>query len=221
MKILRKYVREILNEKIRAGHGSTKLNQKFDINLFKTFTNVNDCYYYASSRLQLIGYGSSRSSFTLTSKKVLKIARTTYDVDQNKKEISTFKQYGDFDQYLTKIYDHDKNGLWIIADLVNPLNSLKELTNYFGIIYFNGLIRKICSISTSAFPGRGYDHSSFDDETFQKLSDEFTNGSEVSRKFLEFLINSYQKGLDVSDIGSYVQWGKTADGRIVLLDYGM
>jgi len=96
-----------------------------------------------------------------------------------------------FKNLITKVYDHDSKFYWIVVDLVKPLSHAGE-TNYDSMFTINhGVVHKSDYLKPDQLQSLK--------EFIAEQGDDF-NASEVQR------------------VG---QWGKTADGRFVLLDYGL
>lgn len=72
-KLLKAFITSVLSERIRST--SSTSTTSFKLNEFKKLQTTDDCIEYAKKRLKLLGEGSSRIVFILSSKKVLKIAK--------------------------------------------------------------------------------------------------------------------------------------------------
>jgi len=150
---------------------------------------------------------SNRVVFALNSSKVLKIAkRDALGRDQNLSEakIASDSQAA---PVLTKVFDYDPEGWWLVAELVRPLKSVKEWQQMMGGVE-HLTPRVLYSLALRNFHPNYVTDTEKKELAFprvQKLVEPFTV---VVRKHL------------VQELGSYDHWGKTSDGRLVVLDYG-
>jgi hypothetical protein len=90
--------------------------------------------HYAEERLQQIGDASSREALVLTSKKVLKIARNSRGINQNKFEVEQFEKLKHLP--ITKIFKYatGEHCTWLVSKLVKPIKNerqLKKITGFF------------------------------------------------------------------------------------------
>jgi hypothetical protein len=171
-------------------------SQTFDLNVFKSITDPIKSYAYARSHLKLIGKGSSRMVFEFNSKSVLKVAYNDAGLAQNKKEISVNSDPS-ASFAIARIHASDKNGLWVIVEAVRPINGMPEFSKLLGT-----------------------------DTNFYMFMQYARSGdlSELEGRALELataLVGLVKRhGLAWFDVDNEEHWGKTADGRVVLLDYG-
>lgn len=209
-KLLKEYIQLALTEKI---HNISKL--KFNLLNFDLNQSLDDKLNYADEHLQVIGAGSSRIVYILSGKKVLKIAKNEKGFAQNEQEFNVFSD-PDSKNIVAKIFDHADDFSWLISELTRPLKSEKEFANLLGLkknnsepnfeYYFldnpQQFIKNI---------GRDNLH----------LIDQYYEGDDKIIKFaydLKTFIEKYD--LAWVDLQPYHQWGKSPDGRLVLIDYG-
>jgi len=152
---------------------------------------------YAVEFLETLGKGSSRRAFLLSSKYALKIAINEKGIAQNEAELDVFTNPKSR-AIVAKVYDADQEGnKWLISDLVKPLDSEEEFEQLTGVKWylFSEQIR-------SHMQNRGADA--------QKLN-----------PWVQAVIaTARQNNLMHGDLRELSHWGKTPDGRCVLLDYG-
>jgi len=74
---------------------------------------------YAERYLPMLGEGSSRIVFALSSGKVLKIALNKAGEGQNGEEAEVW--FKSRSPYITQVYDFSKNNKWIISEIVKPI----------------------------------------------------------------------------------------------------
>jgi len=154
--------------------------------------------------LQKLGSGSARTVFLIDSKRVLKWAGnvrsfTSFEKGraQNKAELEV-SQNSEFGNLIAKIYRHDGWKYdWLLSELVRPITNTKEFKQLTGMHY------------------RNFHHALYGEE--ERVNDQktFTNPF-----FLEIKKLIEAENLITGDVAKYDHYGKTADGRVVLYDYG-
>jgi len=216
----------------------------------------DDQWEYANEHLELLGVGSARSVFLLSSRYVLKMARGDRGFSFEK---GTAQNEAEVDVYtdprtkpiVTKIYDFDpKKYTWVVSELVRPL-SHKEFVSTVGGEPDD--IARAVEIYTredySLEAANNYLEKNI--QNWNKkieaakggISDDPTDDSAVRLEKVEWWTDSIeefkraQKALDLDITKTVMElddefglisgdtitpghWGKTVDGRIVLLDYG-
>lgn len=196
---------------------------KFDLRKFKSIDNLEDKINYIKINLEKLGEGTARTTFLLSSKTVIKLAKPkfpTKGVEQNKSEVRVYQNIKD-KSIITKIYDYDPNYFWIMSELVRPVKSREEF-------------KKLTNISADVFKDIMYDISyghilynqSLEKNILNKLTLIYKNNSIEKLKLLNnnflhkviFLIEDFN--LNATDLGKYFHLGKSADNTVVLLDYG-
>lgn len=182
--------------------------------------------------------GTSRCAYRLSSKKVLKVALNAAGISQNKQEAKFFGEHPNLQKHLAKVYDSDKkNGLWIISELTNPLfldeRSYKfweEKTGFdFDILEYYYIQLLVKHIKPEQVLKTIVDfnlNKNISDEEKQQLQKQVIKQHFYALKFINDVIKpiSSVPGIGVGDIVSQEKidsWGATADGKIVLLDYGL
>ncbi len=198
--MLNKFIRATLQERVRS--------VVFKWNEFKELQTPQECDDYAKKHLQFIGQGSSRNSYVLTSKKVLKIARPghEYGTEQNKREVVNSYEVKPYQEFFTVLFDNAFDCRWIVSELVNPVKSMKEVHEFFGI--YPGFLS---GVLISVLKGKELD----------ELIQQYSVNEQKSTKFIEMIIWAKNNDIEISDWSGKDQWGRTTDGRIVILDYGI
>lgn len=186
---------------------------RFDLNKFKKIDDESDRMQYALSALQQLGEGGSRTVFRLTPKYVLKIASSERGKSQNATE-SAISEDTNYRRYLARVHSHAPDFSWVISDLVRPLQNEEEFENLFGMPFQEFRM---------AIEGRNY--WKWEGNPKWKVSgsnsphrDE-TVGTYGDIQNLRQLVKS--KKLHGPELQFIEHWGKTPDGRIVILDYGV
>ncbi len=181
---------------------------KFNMNEFKSLTSPSQMAEYATMRLRSIGSGSSRTAFEYSSGKVLKVASpfrgdvygtSKAGIAQNKAEVDAYTN-PKIKPITTKIFDYDSNFNWIISELVRPVSHF-EFESYVGCPPMEAAELAI------NFNKSGRTNFDYHDE-------------EVNEGFIEALASLIKEGTHSADLEVISHWGKTSDGRIVVLDYG-
>jgi hypothetical protein len=229
MRVLIEYIHTLLVEKQRAKHG-------FSFKKLDELKTLQEKFYYLRDHLEYISQGSSRFVFVLSSKKVIKLARNMAGVAQNKTEFDVYNTGPK--SIITKIFQHDPKFYWIVSELVRPFGKSGEFDKNIGttisvINHFAKMKMKtiedldeIIKFELNAFNAQKAKAEK--DPSFQK-DDHFALDLEINdnKKLLknipakEMIVAMSLSNFDTSDLGSDSQFGKTADGRIVVLDYGI
>lgn len=209
--LLREYLALVM-EKIRTKKGQKgMMGDKFSLKKFKSFDNYNVELAYAQKFLDLLGQGSSRAAFMLTNKYVLKIALNAKGIGQNEAEVDVYTNAAS-KAIVAKIYDSDPNYHWIISEVVKPIKDVKEFETLAGIDW-KGFSDYINHALHKDNPNKGAT-----DDTMPKFVQAVIQTAHVNKLLRGDLAQqdwSHEPTKDVLD-----HWGKSADGRIVLLDYG-
>lgn len=193
---LQEYVRLII-EAIRTKKGQKhEFGDKFSLEKFKKIRDQYQMRRYAHAFLQSLGEGSSRVAFVLSGKYALKIAKSTKGTAQNEAELEIFTN-PKTKNVLAKIYayDHEMTD-WLISDLVSPFDDEHQFESATGTSF-----SEFCAELRAAHLGE--------------------ERSDMSPLVKGVNITAEQNGMSLGDICKIDSWGKTPDGRCVLLDYGL
>lgn len=204
--LLREYL-DLMLEKIRSKKKvKTKFGKpNFDLEEFKSLPSEAIMRAYAMNYLEPLGQGSSRIAFVLSGnrQKVLKIALNEKGLAQNKAELEVYTDPATADM-AAKIYDTDENNRWIIADIVRPLTNPMEFKKLTGSDWDQFVQDMMSSVSQAARRRN------------MKLRDDAPEFTKKVYRMAEKGGNKLRQG----DLTVLDHWGKTADGRVVILDYG-
>jgi len=217
-------IRRILSERIRSDSGDKK-TLKFKMNEFKNLSTLQECNDYADSRLKVLGWGSSRNVYLLSSIKVLKIAKMkshTISGDagagmaQNQAEVEVSKNPR-LKNVVVKVYDSDPIFKWIISDLVHQFDGDTQMARALKISEppEKGMIsRSLVDIEILIKRITKYD------EGIDELMDYEPQDVEAFSEFIEGIRDLVDReDLHPGEFDSD-HFGKTRDGRVVLYDYG-
>lgn len=211
--MIRRYVREILLEKIRSKKNvrtpdgkKSPLGSKFNFKKFKAMPNAAMMLAYAELYLTPLGMGSSREAFIFTDNSVLKIALNHAGIAQNEAEINIHTTPSSISipaaQVTTKIYDMDDEYRWLTAEIVKPMPELDSS----AFEEFTGLSwREFVKIA------RGPEVSINDNIGISQ-------GAQKMIVTVQSLMNNL--GLKPGDLFKIEHWGNAGGGQMLLLDYG-
>jgi hypothetical protein len=170
---------------------------------------------------EIFGIGSSRATVLLTSKHILKLAKNAKGFAQNAAEVELSKK---FPAITTKIFTVHPEYFYIVSELVKPLEA-DEFGSLSGIPFrlFHGIVRTYDRWNEDEAPE---DHIT-PNNWFAQLKNSGTFGGKLGElkkatqsPFLKDILTAVDSGLMAGDLLNPEHYGKTTDGRIVLLDYG-
>lgn len=204
---------------------------------------------YARTHLKQLGRGGSRFVFLLSNRFVLKLASTSefdyaFGKSQNQNEVDVFTN-PKVAPIITKVYQAGPKYNWIVSELVRPLKDKEEFESLAGVPFgvFTDILStleftKISSVSDGVAEIKdSIDGYKKDLDLIKSLEPE---RQKEAREETMTLIGRYQAMLEnlnypivlatlnlmsegkvvAADLRRIEHWGKTADGRVVVLDYG-
>ena len=241
--ILRNYIRSILREAMpvektmtsvgappesstRQVSKATSTKDKVDV-INTAWTNADEGREFSAMQaaaeklgLELIGQGTSRIVYDLGGDYVIKLALRRQGVAQNELE-ATAGRDPHVDRIVTKVIDNSVEYAWLVSEKAIELTSEKEFEDIAGVEW-NDLLTTLGfersqSMETTAKPKRG---------SSQRGSGSDAKSCLKGNDFLEYLRNflirySNKGGFQNADFTKFDSWGRTKDGCIVLLDYGI
>lgn len=195
---------------------------KFVLSEFKTLGSAKAFSNYASGRLHLLGSGSSRTVFSLSSSKVLKIAHLRDDkigagIGQNKAEVDVYNKLKS-ESICAKVFDFDPEYNWIISEAVRPMKDHAEFYSLNGI-----------NLQDVYFIARHLEYENNIDETYESLQEwyddrpKYTSEMPPRDKFdrwAEIVKSLLDQDLVSGDLEPPGHWGITPSRNTVILDYG-
>jgi hypothetical protein len=193
---LKKYVEKGTKKECRFERGMVLEKKFMDFKKFKNTPDERKYEFLGISSSPLLGTGSSRQAFLVDSKSVLKMAINDKGIAQNKAELDIYTN-PEINDIVNKIYDYDPSYKWLLVEVVKELKSEKEFANLSGVRFsdFYSVIEQLYE---------------------EEISIEY-----VKNPFIKMVWEAIEIGdLSMGDIVKLDHWGKTADGMIVLLDYG-
>jgi hypothetical protein len=185
-------------------------------------------------KLPYLGQGSSRVVYALSTGKVLKIAKTQAGVAQNEAESEVSRNPST--RYIgAKVYESDPNFYWSVMETAQIYKNGVQLKLDLGIPklargYRHGYDIPLAAIDLTKVYDRGYSVEEVIEARFRG-DPENKKAIEDLRKFLEDPPKSMLALVDLmynAPTGQALEpgdiitdhFGKTADGRVVLVDYG-
>lgn len=189
------------------------------------------------TKLKIVGCGSSRCTYILDSKKLIKAAKKVSGIAQNEAEYSFYKNNPMLHSFIPTIFKTDgKNNIWMIVELVNPFDDKDNERWYdlmgfeFGFLYPTAdamVVENISNrdeVSEYVLDGyqKHYGSSPQAQERMVELTESFTAQLDALMDFVNKAIKPLAKTkLLLGDVAGVLEnWGMTADGRVVLLDTG-
>lgn len=183
--------------------------------------------------LPYMGEGSSRVVYALSTGKVLKISRDERGLAQTEAEVSVWTNPST-KEVAAQVFDFDPDFNWSVMEIARTFKSSwrynASLEHELGIPNAYGATFTIADIVNELLSDRS---DGIATETIKDKLAELPRGQEiVLRKRLEKYLENphpfvdkiadlvHNNDLDTGDLVSD-HFGKTADGRIVLIDYGL
>ncbi len=188
--LLRECIRGLVSEKIRS--------DTFSMNVFRGLETLDDMHEYAANGLEILGEGAARVAYLLSSRFVLKIAKNDHGVTQNEEEAKAARDTK-LNTVLSKVQSSDAKNRWIVTELVRPVKDAKEAANLIGADQKDTFV----NVLRQAFRGQ--------------LETSTSKSVEAFKSAVHALVKA---GHDEGDMFALDHWGKTSDGRLVLLDSG-
>lgn len=188
----------------------------WDIDEFREITTFKGRVQYCKDRLEYLGSGSSRMVFRIDNEKVLKLAKNNKGIAQNEAENDWYLQKSNC---FTKVYDSDRNGLWIEAEsaIKAKQSDFKKITGYgFDVM---------CAWIDYTYNCYSRQQHHVDEKYIQIFkSEEWENNYDYS-VFGE--ISDYMRNYNINginDLKRISSWGivkRDGEDEIVLVDYGL
>lgn len=208
-----------------------EIKNKFNLNYFISIKDIEQQIDYLDENLTQLGKGSSRFVYLLNNQTVIKIinpSNLSAALAQNKTEV-LLSQNNKINSILTKIYKWADDYSWVIAELVTPLKSPEEFEKLTGV-----------SASSFTYIISDIEEDNFDlKNTIIRYEEELKDYTPSMKSYYEAIKNAIkliktdnkfiktvillikETSLLPEDVTLYEHWGKTADGKIVLFDYGL
>ena len=212
MIITKKQLTKLIHESVFKALEEVKFDPK--VLSSKGFETLDAAIDYVKNQVKLrfLGQGSSRTVFVIDSKRVLKMAMNDKGIAQNKAELDIAMDPVS-SGIVSRIFQYDPGFKWVISELVRPLSNEEEFKRLTGIPWsiFSFLVANPTKSWRDVI---GYYSKFFPREDLSQVS---------KSTFTDVVINSLltmKKELVSTDLAKIGHWGKTADQRVVLLDYG-
>jgi len=160
---------------------------------------------------RMLGTGSAREVYLIGSGTVLKWAKNEKGNSQNEAEVEIFTD-PKMKPLVAKIYDFDvENYAWLVSELVRPIEKPEEFEKLTGI---QDLSRWVAYVETLAKePDK---RQAYHQELIEDYDEEYGD-----LPLTKYLVDALRDtSLWSPDLTIIDHWGETADGRVVILDYG-
>lgn len=208
--LLERYMRElVLNERIRG--------RSFKLSEFKELRDPWEMDEYAVKHgLKQLGEGTARAAYLLSSTKVLKIALWAEPEKgraQNEAELDVFTDPRTR-PIVARIFDYDPSFNWLISELVKP-------TSYVEFKKLMGIDLSTLKAVIDTFDGSV---EAYIDDLASNVSKKRARALAADERALKFINGvvalNRESDVELGDIVRPDHWGRTLDGRFMLLDYG-
>lgn len=163
---------------------------------------IESAQWYARSHLKKLGEGGARAAYLLTSRSVLKIALDEAGMDQNVEEAMASSDAPDDAPIARVLRQSAPPMVWIVSELVRPVHGDAEFAELCGY--------DLQDVMHALQDARR-------ELTLGKRPTEHSIGDPFIWRLWSFVSTNSVALLDVNKLE---HWGVTADGRLVLLDYG-
>lgn len=190
------------------------LSNNFNIDIFKNLNSFSKRISYCDENIERISSGSSRIVYKINDEKVLKLAKNTKGLEQNKNEIQ-YRSDSYINYILAKIYDYDEGGVWIEMEYAQKM----KITDFKRIV---GIDFKIYTQALSNF----YFHVLNNEVYIGKynidpdIEEKIWNNEFISGVF--DLLGNYN--LTIDDLNRTSTYGiveREGQETIVIIDYGL
>jgi len=222
-----------------------EIKTNFSMQEFKNLQSLEDMVKYADTHLQKLGAGSSRVAYLLSNRYVLKLAipaAADKGIGQNKGEVSVFTN-PKAKNIVSAVYDYNPKYHWLISELARPVKSPQEFEQLAGISWnnFSTMIKNYKSWQEII-----NDQDAEYNDALAKMQNRInalpqgTKPPDILQNKINRLLNLKKElaavsknpillgalslitevGLMPGDIEEWDHWAKTADGRLIIIDYG-
>lgn len=195
---------------------STILEAKFNprtLDRFKTPQQKID--FIKSAGLLELGKGKGRHVFLLDSKKVLKVAMNDFGAKQNRSEEELSKKLAGT-AIVTRVFDAATDHGWILSEVVREIKDVKEFESLAGVTW----VGFTTAIEFAVERGLSLNHVVAFLQQETSISPKDVTAVKQSQFVAAVIAAANKAKLIASDLIRLEHWGKTADDKIVLLDYG-
>lgn len=221
-----------------------EVRTNFNLAQFEKLPTLQDKLNYAAQNLKELGRGSSRAAFLLSNRYVLKIALPEAEaggVGQNKGEVSVWSNQ-EARPYVAAVYRNDPKFDWIISEIARPMTSEKEIEQLgnFNWNVFDLLVRSQADWKEVADEQvrerqdaiqklQARLGSAPDEQSKKAITAKIQNLTNIINKFTTTIQSDIFKGaiilvtkanVSAGDVRKWGSWAKSADGRLIIIDYG-
>lgn len=215
----------------------------FELGVFRALGTQAERLEYLRGTSMWLGSGSSRVVFAVTPKRVVKLAggsrldtgghdtpewrMTEAGMGQNRHEFEVWERVGSDEVVglLPRCFEIAEDSSWLLAELVRPLDGEGELREMFGLDD-DDMHRLLVVLGEHRHMNSEY-FKNFVLGLREKIDDPEVDSDvrEGTKRGLGLVLMIHRlkeldPGLSLVELDDPSAWGKGADGRLVLLDYG-
>ena len=184
----------------------------------RSLKDRHDVVNYALNTLPRLGAGSSRVVFTLSSRFVLKVAKNDRGIAQNAAEVEIYTNPNS-KPIAAAIQEYGDKYHWLISEIVRPMTGAAEFKKLTGLEFYQVFDDSVVNVAKG-------DSEKEIETILDNLHDPESHTENIrlsskSRAWLKaVLMTVANTELLPGDLIAFDHWGKTSDGRVVVLDYG-
>jgi len=222
-----------------------EIRTSFNMQEFKKLQTLDEMSKYADANLQKLGQGTSRAAYLLSNRYALKLAIPSAEakgIGQNKGEVSVYTNPKS-KNIVSTIYDYDQDYRWLISELARPVKSPQEFEEIAGISWnnFSSMIKSYKDWQNIIKDQDDeYNAALTKMQNRVKALPQGTKPPPILQKKINRILGLKKElaavaknpillgaltliievGVMPGDVEEWDHWAKTADGRLILIDYG-
>jgi hypothetical protein len=214
---MKTFIKNKLNESLVFELIETLIDEDYpstwDIDEFKKLNSFSARIRYCEEHLTRISSGTSRIVYKIDDEKVLKLAKNKKGLSQNEVE-SQHSKYYDLDDILARVYEHDKDNLWVEMELARKVRTadFNRITG-FSFRDFSDAVYNY----GNEVKGRG--HNYMRDIPPSVVEDMWED--EFTYAIFNYIGNYDIHAGDLTRLSTYGIVKGDGDERVVIIDYGL
>lgn len=179
----------------------------FDLDTFLKMKSFRQQALYANNNLKRLTSGSGRIVYEIDTYKVLKLAKNTKGVEQNKAEADFYVQenWGDI---IAKVLEHDDEYRWVVSERASKI-SLSQFKRYVGVSP-DEFYKYLCTETGTVYGAV----STPSEETVAILSEDPDN---FANRVIDLVTEYDMMPGDFRRLSSY----GIVNDKVVIVDYGL
>jgi len=213
---MKTFIKNRLNESLVFELIETLIDEDYpstwDIGEFKKLNSFSARVRYCEEHLTRISSGSSRIVYKIDDEKVLKLAKNKKGLGQNETEIQ-YSNYYDLDDILARVYEHDKDNLWVEMELARKVKTadFRRITGFS----FKDFSEAIYNYGNEVKGLNGSFYPVPPSEIEKMWEDEFVYS------VFNYIGNYDIPAGDLTRLSTYGIVKGDGDERVVIIDYGL